>query len=308
MTNSEKAELLKDTIYQLYSKEGRSKSYISRLLEIDRKILINKIKDWNLPEPEPKRYLKPSNQKFLNKNRNKIKSMLDKDISITQIAKDLGVTRDYIQKTIIPNDDILNKARNDYMNRVHKSSNEKKEKLKNKSSKNYISSLDGEIWKPILGFENYEVSNLGRVRKYIKTYDSYHEIKACPNKNSGRLYVSLEVKGKRKNLNLARIVCHAFNSGYSDVCNTVNHKDGDVQNNEAENLEWVSQGDNNKHSYDELNRSKKHNKKYKFKYILYKDKYQFKTIAAFARFLNKSETQTRRYLDNPEKYNIKLIK
>ena len=41
MTNSEKAELLKDTIYQLYSKEGRSKSYISRLLEIDRKILHN---------------------------------------------------------------------------------------------------------------------------------------------------------------------------------------------------------------------------------------------------------------------------
>ena len=88
--------------------------------------------------------------------------------------------------------------------------------------------------------------------------------------------------------------------------NTVNHKDGDVTNNKSENLEWVSQSENNIHSYDKLNRKKNVSKPLSF-YILYKDCYKFKTVSAFARFINKSETQARRYLKEPEKHDIKLI-
>ena len=36
MTQKEKIEMLKETITFLYEKEGRSKSYISRLLCVDR--------------------------------------------------------------------------------------------------------------------------------------------------------------------------------------------------------------------------------------------------------------------------------
>ena len=43
MTTEEKAEMLKSTISQLYSKEGRSISYISRLLEINRRTISAKI-------------------------------------------------------------------------------------------------------------------------------------------------------------------------------------------------------------------------------------------------------------------------
>ena len=46
-----KYEMLKDTIFQLYSKEGRTKSYISRLLNLNRKTLIQYINDiWKLPK------------------------------------------------------------------------------------------------------------------------------------------------------------------------------------------------------------------------------------------------------------------
>lgn len=112
----------------------------------------------------------------------------------------------------------------------------------------------------------------------------------------------------RKNLQVARLVGFAFLSdSHSEEKNTINHKDGDVSNNCVENLEWVSQSVNNKHSYSELNRPVSNKRRYIFDKILYQDKYEFSTIAAFARFLNKSETQIRRYLDNPEKYDIKLI-
>ena len=43
--NIDKIIRLKNTISILYEKEGRSKSYISRLLELDRKLLINQIKE-----------------------------------------------------------------------------------------------------------------------------------------------------------------------------------------------------------------------------------------------------------------------
>ena len=45
MTSQEKAEMLKTTITQLYTNEGRTISYISRLLEINRTTVAHKIKE-----------------------------------------------------------------------------------------------------------------------------------------------------------------------------------------------------------------------------------------------------------------------
>ena len=132
-------------------------------------------------------------------------------------------------------------------------------------------------------------------------------IKQHPNKNNGRLYVTLIQNKKPKNLNVSRLVAHAFVNGFSEENNTVNHIDGNITNNTQENLEWVSQAQNNLHAYRKLNRNTVKTKRYNFQKIIYKEKYEFKTVAAFARFLGKSETQTRRYLDNPAKHQIKLI-
>ena len=93
MTSVEKAEFLKSSIYQLYVNEGRTKSYVSRLLEINRKTISEKIREWNLPESAHLRHLKPSTEKFINRNRALIKLRLDNDVSVTEIAEELGVDR-----------------------------------------------------------------------------------------------------------------------------------------------------------------------------------------------------------------------
>ena len=310
LSGKEKIELLKNTIYYLYSKEGRSKTYISKVLEINRNLLCEKLEEWKFEEAPPKHHLTPSNQKFLNKNRILIKSLLDQNTRITEIARQLGVSNDYLQKTIIPNDEVLKKAREDYSNRVRANRQVRINVAKERSSLVHDpADLDGEIWKPILGYERYLISNLGRVKSYSKTYNSYYLITPTNNVNNDRPYVMLYGENGKRNLQLSRLVAHSFVEGFDEHHNTVNHKDGDVTNCNASNLEWVSQAENNLHAYRALNRKPVNSRRYNFKKIIYNDKYEFKTIIAFAKFLNVSESCIRYRIDNnPEKYNIKLIK
>ena len=170
-----KYEMLKYTIYQLYSKEGRSKSYISRLLCLNRKTLITYINDvWKLPKAKPHRYMKPSTQKFLNKNKQLIKARLDRDVALVDIAKELCCTLSLLN-TVISYDSVLKKAKDDYVNRIHTNHVSNTEKLKHESYYNYnIVDNDGEVWKPVLGYNEYYVSNYGRVKHFVKSYNSYH--------------------------------------------------------------------------------------------------------------------------------------
>lgn len=300
MNSNEKAELLKDTIEYLYGKEGRSKSYIERLLGINRTTISRKLKEWGTKEAEPRRHLTPSNQKFLNKHREQIKAMLDKGSSTEDIARLLGTTRKVILDTFIKNDDILSRAYTEYRQR-------KANAFKEHTSLQYdFEELPNEEWKPILGYDKYFVSNMGRVKKYAERHKTYFLLKESMNKN-GRIYVMLSDNGNRKNMNLSRIVGHAYVNGYSEERNTINHINGDITDNRAANLEWTSQSENNTHAYRVLNRSAVNQKRYTFKRIKYKGKYEFKSVAAFARFINKSETQTRRYLDNPSEHEIELL-
>ena len=105
-----------------------------------------------------------------------------------------------------------------------------------------------EIWKPVVGFENYyEVSNLGNVRR----------------KKSGRLRkidkaqiyptILLSVNGVHKTLRVHRLVAKAFLSPVEGKTH-VNHKNGNHYDNRVENLEWVTQEENNLHAYRGLHR------------------------------------------------------
>lgn len=353
-----KYEMLKDAIYQLYSKEGRSKSYISRLLGLNRKTLITYINDvWELPKAEPHRYMKPSTQKFLNKNKQLIKARLDKDVTLVDIAKELGCTLSLLN-IVISYDSVLKKAKDDYVNRIHISNIEKlkhdssclgdhntpsfsyreyKTKVSGNSKKNNrvevidttmknkatykqtsskesldfshgvcqdIIDIDGEVWKPILGYDGYYVSNCGRVKHFARSYNSYHLLDIYYNPTTDRPYVQIA----NKNFLLYRLVAHAFVDGYTDERNTVNHIDGDTHNNKADNLEWVTQSESNKHSYSSLGRSKvRSGGKSKYGHFIYKRKYEFKTVTAFAKFIGKSETQARRWLDEPHKHEIEFL-
>lgn len=295
MTEREKIELLKNTIIKLYCNEGRSKSYISRLLEVDRKTLIKAInEDWKLEKGNVS-YLTPSNQKFANKNKNLIISKLDNDISISKIANELKVTSEYLSNIIkkVPE---LNEHKIDYINRQKINAQERKNQLVEKSSLNCDwEELPDEEWKEILGYSNYYISNMGRVKKYIKTYDKYVLLSLNINSKTGRVYIKIEGKG----LQVSRLVGFAFLDGYSEEKNTIEHIDNDVTNNKASNLMWVSMGDNNKLAYKKGKaKSKAFTKRRgKWKKIILDDKYEFKTIVALAKFLGKSETQINRYIN-----------
>lgn len=305
MTVNEKIEMLKNTIEFLYSKDSRNIEYISKLLEINENILKSKIDEWKLVKADEK-HIKPSTIKRLNKNKSIIKQMLDSDYQIDDITEKTGIPSRTLSR-YFKNDIDLEKSYELWKYRKKKQHIDNIEISIKKSSRDYIiEDIENEIWKPILGFENYFISNMGRVKTLSKRYNSYYLLKISGNSVTKRIYVDLKTKdGKRKNLQVSRLVGHAFVDGFSEVNNTINHIDGNVQNNKADNLEWVSQAINNKKSYDDLKKQKSiiYSKYGKFKKIILDDKYEFKTIGALARFLDKSTTQVYRYIDGITKTN-----
>ncbi len=101
-----------------------------------------------------------------------------------------------------------------------------------------------EIWKDIEGYEGlYQISNLGNV-KSLK-----NNIILKPSKNSkGYLQVFLWKNGSGKLLRIHRLVAKAFIPNFDDKPQ-VNHIDGNKQNNRVNNLEWVTNSENQKHAF-----------------------------------------------------------
>lgn len=88
-----------------------------------------------------------------------------------------------------------------------------------------------EIWKEVVGYEGlYQVSNTGRVKRDGKFLA--HNVD-----NRGRKSLMLSKDNVTKRIRIHRLVAVAFvekGNGGNFVC----HKDGDNQNNHAENLYW----------------------------------------------------------------------
>jgi hypothetical protein len=97
-----------------------------------------------------------------------------------------------------------------------------------------------EIWKPVIGFDDYEVSNLGRVRSHKQ--NTARILKPTPQR-SGHLQLWLRRDGKTVPVRVHRLVLEAFVSPCPDGC-VGTHKDDDPSNNLLENLEWNTQSNN----------------------------------------------------------------
>lgn len=118
------------------------------------------------------------------------------------------------------------------------------------------------MWKEIKGFEGYyEVSDDGRVRgmdRYVPNGDKFihipqRELKRTLRRSHGAeddgyLVVNLRKYGKAHVLNVHFLVAQAFIQN-PDNKPTINHINGNKQDNRVTNLEWATYHENNTHAY-----------------------------------------------------------
>jgi len=110
-----------------------------------------------------------------------------------------------------------------------------------------------EEWRELKGNrETYLISNLGNVKTKerigARGYRVCSHEFAKSHNSSGYLRVTLTIDGKHKSYLIHRLVAKLFipnpeNKEY------VNHKDGNKENNRADNLEWVTRSENERHAW-----------------------------------------------------------
>ena len=117
-----------------------------------------------------------------------------------------------------------------------------------------IENLEGEIWKPVVGYEGfYEVSNKGRVKSFIsKRCEEFLLRIRKTKKYQDYMSVGLWDGKKQHHHSIHRLVACAFIPN-PDNLPQVNHKDENPSNNCVENLEWCTAKYNNNYG----NRNKK---------------------------------------------------
>lgn len=112
-----------------------------------------------------------------------------------------------------------------------------------------------EEWKDINGFNNYQISNTGKIRNSKRN----KELSVCVGTN-GYSVVNLCNNGKSYTHNIHRLVAESFLNPPTEEQITwanstkkgkvqVNHIDGNKTNNNVENLEWCTGQENSKHAY-----------------------------------------------------------
>lgn len=310
MNQDEKCQFLKEQIEYLYEKEGRSISYISRLFKIQRYAISKSLKEWQTPKPKPMTKLTPSQQKFVNKHRQTIIQMLDTDNTAIEIADRIGCTKAQLEQIYLVRDKALAEANRQKSNRRKAKATIYQEEKMRESARNYdFHNLPGEQWKPILGYESYEISTKGRIRVYAKSYHSFYLKKPWLSKD-GYVRVTItknDSTHKQKTLLLHRLVAQTFIPHNSSLT-VVNHKNGNKEDNAVDNLEWVTPSDNNKHYYNVLKDGEiTHSRQRKtFKeYAEYKG-IHFRSMTELAQYMGISRATLARRMKTPDKYGIKI--
>lgn len=129
-----------------------------------------------------------------------------------------------------------------------------------------------EIWKEVIDFPDYSISNTGKIYFNGKTIiDIYgkkreykpHYINQSVNSSNYKKVV-LRQNGKSINLYVHRLMAQHFIPNPQNLpC--VNHKDGNKWNNNISNLEWCTVSENSKHAFDNNLRTISIFNKYKVK-------------------------------------------
>jgi hypothetical protein len=110
-----------------------------------------------------------------------------------------------------------------------------------------------EIWRIIVDFPGYQVSNMGRVksipRKSANGRSLRGKVLSPRTDRDGYKDVLLSVNGDHKRVFVHRMVARAFLlEAHTDE--TVNHENGIRDDNRAENLTWMTLQENIQHAQD----------------------------------------------------------
>lgn len=111
-----------------------------------------------------------------------------------------------------------------------------------------------EVWKTIVGFPMYQVSNLGRIKSLGNDRQRKEKILKFGKSTNGYLQVNVGQKSK----NVHRIVALHFIENPNNF-RTIDHIDSDKSNNRVDNLEWVTHRENSQRYWrkNKLNWTKK---------------------------------------------------
>lgn len=97
-----------------------------------------------------------------------------------------------------------------------------------------------EAWYPLsfMGYDNYDVSNTGKVRKHTQTRTRLMKLRRTA---SGHTFIGLTANGVQKSHTVAKLVLEATGTpkkGYK--ADYILHLDGDRTNNRLDNLRWTN--------------------------------------------------------------------
>lgn len=105
-----------------------------------------------------------------------------------------------------------------------------------------------EIWKDVVGYEGlYQVSNLGRIKSFVKHTGNGNILKNFKN-TDGYDLVIITNGIKRSTKTVHRLMAIAFIPNPENKPQ-VNHIDANKKNNNLSNLEWVTRSENTLHAY-----------------------------------------------------------
>jgi hypothetical protein len=105
--------------------------------------------------------------------------------------------------------------------------------------------VDGENWRDIPGFPDYQASDLGRIRSH--KYGVWKVLRLTPHSKNGYLVVSPRVAGQYVVRSVHRLIARAFLGDAEG--RDVNHINGNKHDNSLQNLEYLSRGDNHRHAF-----------------------------------------------------------
>ena len=111
----------------------------------------------------------------------------------------------------------------------------------------------GEEWVELPGYDGrYCVSSYGRIYSTGLGRREPRIMLPHTNHNDYKTVWLTDVNDETRKVFVHRIVASVFCDGYDESHNLVNHKDGDVTNNRADNLEWCTPQENTRHAIDVL--------------------------------------------------------